>query len=87
MSSTEKGSPSRESVLRWLERFEEAAEIDQAAEEKRGVRPEWSIEISLSLIEAARASGFLSPSVLAIRETDDEGVRRTRERLRGRLRE
>lgn len=79
-------SLSREDAKGWLERFEAAAEIDQAAEKKRGARPQWSIEMSLSLIEAARASGFLSPAALAIREVEDEAVRRTWDRLRARLR-
>ncbi len=86
MSSTAKGSLSKEVAQRWLERFEAVAEIDQAAERKQGARPQWSIEISLSLIEAARAAGFLSPSALAIRESEDEGVRRTWDRLRDGLR-
>jgi hypothetical protein len=38
------------------------------------------------LIEAARAAGFLSPSALAIRESDDEAVRLTWDKLRARLR-
>jgi len=86
MSSTAKGSLSKEDALRWLERFEAVAEIDQAAEKKREARPQWSIEISLSLIEAARAAGFLSPSALAIREFENEAVRRTWDRLRAGLR-
>ncbi len=86
MSSIAKGTLSKEVAQRWLERFEAAAEIDQAAEKKRGARPQWSIEISLSLIEAARAAGFLTPSALATRESDDEAVRRTWDRLRDRLR-
>jgi hypothetical protein len=86
MSSTAKGSLSKEDALRWLERFDAAAEMDRADERKRGARPQWSIEISLSLIEAARAAGFLSSAALAIRESEDEGVRRTWERLRDGLR-
>ena len=86
MSSTAKGGLSREDALRWLERFDAVAEMDRAAEKERGARPQWSIEISLSLIEAARAAGFLSPTALAIRESEDEGVRRTWERLRAGLR-
>jgi len=85
MSSTAKGRRSKEGVQRWLESYEAAAEMDQAAERERGARPEWSIEISLSLIEAARTAGFLSPSLLAIRESEDEAVRRTWDRLRDRL--
>ncbi len=86
MSSAAKGNLSKKDALRWLERFEAAAEIDRIAEKKRGARPQWSIEISLSMIEAARAAGFLSPAALAIRESEDEAVRRTWDRLRGRLR-
>lgn len=86
MSSIAKGSLSKEDARRWLERFEAVAEIDQAAEKEQGARPQWSIGISLSLIEAARVAGFLSPSVLAIRESEDEAVRRTWDKLRARLR-
>jgi len=86
MSSTAKGSLSKEGAQRWLEKFEAVAAMDQAAEKKRGARPRWSIVISLSLIEAARAAGFLSPSALATRESEDEAVRRTWDRLRARLR-
>jgi hypothetical protein len=82
MSSTAKGTVSKEGARRWLESFERVAEIDRAADEEQGARPQWSIEISLSLIEAARAAGFLSPSALATRESEDEGVRRTWDRLR-----
>ncbi len=76
----------KEEARGWLERFEAAAEIDRLAEKARGPRPQWSIERSLSLIEAARAAGFLSPAALATRESEDEAVRRTWDKLRAGLR-
>ncbi|HSF16206.1 MAG TPA: hypothetical protein VLK65_11705 [Vicinamibacteria bacterium] len=82
MASTAKR---REDALRWLRRFEAADEVERAATIRDGPRPEWSIAISLSLIESARAAGFLSPSALAIRAREDEAVRRTWERLRAGL--
>jgi hypothetical protein len=50
---------SKGEARRWIQRFEAAEELDQAAARREGPRPEWSIAISLSLIEAARAAGFL----------------------------
>ena len=88
MASTEKKSgtgTSREDALRWLRRFEAAEEVERVAATRDGPRPEWSIAISLSLIESARAAGFLSTSALAIRAADDEPVRQTWERLRAGL--
>jgi hypothetical protein len=88
MASTEKKSgtgASKEDALRWIRRFEAAEEVDRAAAMRDGPRPEWSIAISLSLIESARAAGFLSTSVLAIRAAEDEPVRRTWDRLRAGL--
>jgi hypothetical protein len=76
---------SREDALRWIRRFEAVEEVDRVAARRDGPRPEWSIAISLSLIEAARAAGFLSPSTLALREAEDEAVRRTWDRLRAKL--
>jgi hypothetical protein len=88
MSSTSrkpaKGA-SREDALRWLRRFEAAEEVERVAARREGARPEWSIAISLSLIESARAAGFLSPSSLAVRAAEDESVRRTWDRLRAGL--
>jgi hypothetical protein len=82
MASTAKR---REDALRWLRRFEAAEEVERAAVIKDGPRPDWSIAISLSLIESARAAGFLSTSALAIRAREDEEVRRTWDRLRAGL--
>jgi hypothetical protein len=70
---------SRDDVLRWLGRFEEA---ERTAAMRNGPRPEWSIAISLSMIDAARAAGFLSRSSLSIRAAEDAAVRRTWQRLR-----
>jgi hypothetical protein len=88
MASTTKksgGGAGREAALRWLLRFEAAAEVDRVAARRIGPRPEWSIAISLSLIESARAAGFLSTSALATRAAEDEAVRRTWDRLRAGL--
>lgn len=77
---------SKEEAQRWLERFDAIAEVDQVSERKLGPRPEWSIETALSMIESARAAGFLSASALAIRESEDSAVRATWDRLRAGLR-
>jgi hypothetical protein len=76
---------SKEDALRWLRRFEAAEEVERVARRREGPRPEWSIAISLSLIESARAAGLLSPSAIALREREDEAVRRTWDRLRAGL--
>jgi len=41
--------------------------------------------MALSLVETARAAGLISPAALALREAEDEVVRRTWDRLRARL--
>ncbi|MGH9324861.1 MAG: hypothetical protein ACRD3V_33885 [Vicinamibacteria bacterium] len=79
------GIASKEDALRWIRRFEAAEEVDRAAARRDGPRPQWSIAMSLSLIEAARTAGFLSPSALALREAEDQAVRRTWDRLRAGL--
>jgi hypothetical protein len=79
------GIPSKDEARRWLRRFEAAEEIDRAAARREGPRSRWSIAMALSLIEAARAAGFLSPSALATRESEDEAVRRTWDKLRAGL--
>ena len=82
----ERGISSKEEAQLWLRRFEAAEEIDRAAQRNQGPRPHWSIETALSLFEAARAAGFLSPSALRVRISEDEAVRGTWDRLRARLR-
>jgi hypothetical protein len=41
-------------VKQWIEGFEAAAEVDRAALQAGGPRPQWSISVALSLIEQAR---------------------------------
>jgi hypothetical protein len=82
MASTAKR---REDALRWLRRFEALEEVERAATMRDGPRPEWSVAISLSLIESARAAGFLSPAALALRAREDEAVRSIWDRLRAGL--
>jgi hypothetical protein len=88
MGSTARKSPgilAKDEARRWLQRFEAIEEVDRAAARREGPRPQWSIATALSLIETARAAGFLSASALAIRESEDEAVRGTWDRLRAGL--
>ena len=72
-----------EQVRAWIEGFEAIHQIDLEEMSRLGPNPKWSIAISLSMIEAARASGKLPAS--PGREEEDEKVRRNWERLRARF--
>ena len=76
-------SMTAEQVRAWIEGFEAIRQIDLEEMSRLGPNPKWSIAISLSMIEAARASGrpLNSPG----REEADERVRRNWERLRARF--
>jgi hypothetical protein len=69
-----------EQVRSWIEGFEAIKEADRERLRQTGPRPQWSVSISLSLIEAARASGkaLRDPR----REAEDERVRQVWTRLK-----
>jgi hypothetical protein len=76
----------RVDAQRWLDGFEQAARADGEMKRRQGPRPEWSITLALSLIQAARtAAGGHLPSDPR-RTRDEEAVRQVWERLRGSLR-
>ena len=67
---------------RWLRGFDAAARVDREEKRVNGPRPEWSISLSLSLIEAARADARKRPQVDARRQEEDDRVRDVWRRLR-----
>lgn len=70
-------------VKQWIEGFEAAAEVDRAALQAEGPRPQWSICVALSLIEQARRwTGLSTPDPR--REEDVEKVRLAWAKLRER---
>ena len=75
-------SMTAEKVRAWVQGFEAIDRLDRERLSRMGPRPEWSISVALSMIEAARASG--RPLIDPSREASDEGVRRNWERLRAR---
>ena len=75
----------REDVRHWIAGFEAIAEADREALRRQGPDPAWAIAVSLSLIEAARASEVTaSGEIPAWREAEDEAVRRVWRTLRRR---
>lgn len=72
-------------VRRWIAGFEAAAEADREALRQSPPDPEWSIRVSLELIEAARRAGHSSGAPDPIIEDEVEAVRATWARLRSRL--
>jgi len=76
-------SMTAEQVRAWIEGFEEIERLDLERMRREGPRPEWSISVALSMIEAARASG--RPLHDPNREASDEAVREVWARLRDRL--
>ena len=71
-------------VRAWIEGFEAIDRIDLEEMSRLGPNPKWSIAISLSMIEAARASG--RPLTSPGREEEDEKVRQIWEKLRAAFR-
>ena len=71
-------------VRAWIEGFEAIDRIDREEMSRLGPNPKWSITISLSMIEAARASG--RPLTSPHREEEDEKVRQSWEKLRAAFR-
>jgi hypothetical protein len=70
----ERVAMTRAQVKQWIEGFEAAAEVDRAALQAEGPRPQWSISAALSLIEQARQwTEFSRPDPR--REEDVERIR------------
>jgi hypothetical protein len=70
---------------RWLQRFDAAERADRDARRSLGPRPQWSIALALSLLDAARTvsgGAVVDPR----RAQQDEAVRRTWQRLRASIR-
>jgi hypothetical protein len=70
---------------RWLQGFDAAERAGREATRARGPRPEWSIALALSLIEAARSAAQTRPLLDARRTDEDELVREVWSRLRSNL--
>ena len=70
---------------RWLQGFEAAERVDREAMRARGPRPEWSIALALSLIDAARAAAEARSLLDARRTGQDDRVREVWARLRSSL--
>ena len=70
---------------RWLKGFEAAEQADREEKRSQGPRPEWSIALALSLIDAALAAAPEWPLLDPRRSTQDETVRHVWARLRLRL--
>jgi hypothetical protein len=69
-----------EQVRSWIEGFEAIKEADRERIRQAGPRPQWSVSVSLGLIEAAQASG--TPLRDPRREAEDERVRQVWTRLK-----
>jgi hypothetical protein len=69
-----------EQVRAWIKELEAVHQIDLKEMSRLGPNPEWSISVSLSMIEAVRASGVSLQDLKS--EEKDEQVRRTWEKLR-----
>ncbi|HSS77871.1 MAG TPA: hypothetical protein VLV54_14150 [Thermoanaerobaculia bacterium] len=69
-----------EQVRSWIEGFEAIKQVDRERLRQLGPRPRWSVTVSLSLIEAARASGKALRDLN--REAEAERVRQVWARLR-----
>ena len=70
---------------RWLQGFEAAERADNEAKRAQGPRPEWSIALALSLIDAAAAVSQAQPLLEVRRTAQDDTVRDVWARLRSRL--
>jgi hypothetical protein len=69
-----------EQVRSWIEGFEAIKQADRERLRETGPRPQWSVSVSLSLIEAAQASG--KPLRDPRREAEDERIRQVWARLK-----
>ena len=72
-------------VRRWIAGFEAATEADRQALRRRGPDPAWSIQLSLSMIAAARRTLGARVGQDSLREAEAEDVRAVWARLRRRL--
>jgi hypothetical protein len=70
----------QEQVRSWIAGFEAIKQADRERLSRTGPRPKWSVAVSLSLIEAARASA--KPLHDPRREAEDERVRQVWARLK-----
>jgi hypothetical protein len=69
----------RADAERWLSRFDAAERATREHRRREGPRPEWSLDLALSLIDAAREAGT-PPDPRRAR--DEAAVRETWARLR-----
>jgi hypothetical protein len=69
-----------EQVRSWIEGFEAIKQADRERLRQTGPRPQWSVTVSLSLIEAAQSSG--KPLRDLSREAEDEQVRQVWTKLK-----
>jgi len=72
-------------LRRWHERFQAIEQADIEMLRREGPKPEWSIAVSLSMIEAA-TTVLSSQRRDPVREAEDAAVMRTWDRLRARFR-
>lgn len=77
---------SRTDLQRWIAGFEAADEADREARRAQGPRPEWSIMLSLSLLDAAKSDAGGRYPFDPHRRANEEAVRAVWTRLRERLR-
>lgn len=77
-------SMTAEQVRAWIKELEAVHQIDREEMSRLGPNPEWSISVSLSIIETVRASGVSLQDLK--REEEDEQVRRNWEKLRAAFR-
>lgn len=71
---------------RFVANFEAAEQADRDEKRKQGARPEWSIALALSLLEAARRAAGGRTLIDPRRDEEHEAVRAVWNRLRSRLR-
>ncbi len=69
-----------EQVRSWIEGFEAIKQADRERLRQMGPRPQWSVSVSMDLIEAAQASGIRLRDPR--REAEDERVRQLWTRLK-----
>ena len=72
-------------VRRWMGNFEAAEQADRDQRRRDGARPEQSIALSLSLLEAAQIAAGDRTLIDPRRDTEHEAVRAVWARLRSRL--
>jgi hypothetical protein len=72
-------------VQEWLARFDAVRVIERAAARQGPPSTQRSLDLSLPLIEAARAALTKAPLLIRRREAEDESVRNTWAQLRERL--